>query len=171
RWRAAHRYGVQSWRNLWFLNDVVVDETPARHNIEENLALVRAICTRVGVPSPAADVGLSVHLPAAAERWADGWLAEHRLAGDEPVIGIHAFSSTFKNMHHKCWDADHFAALVRRLGDAHPEARFVLFSGPEDGAVNDVIVRGTGGRVFRIEEEDLRRAAAVLARCRLFVGN
>ena len=52
RWAAAHRYAHQSWRNCWFLNNITVTEAGNRHNVEENLRLIRAIADRVGVTAP-----------------------------------------------------------------------------------------------------------------------
>jgi hypothetical protein len=52
RWRAGHRYTRQTWRNLWFLNNITVREAGTLHNVEENLSLLRAILQRVGSEVP-----------------------------------------------------------------------------------------------------------------------
>ena len=171
RWRAGHRYRRQSWRNFWFLNNVVVRQTDGRHNLEENLDLVRAICRHIGVAIPTADTTLGLHLTADDERFAAGFVAGEGIADDDLVIGIHTYSSTFKNMHRKCWDKENFVRLIERVGEVHPRARVVMFSGPSDVATTDYIVRHVGLRVTVVAQPNLRPALAVLKQCRLFVSN
>jgi lipopolysaccharide heptosyltransferase II len=171
RWRAGHGYQHQRGRNLGFLNNIRVREHGDRHNVEENLALVRAICRRIGVSAPVVDTRLTVRLTADDVRQADRLLAERGIAPDDLLIGFHTYSSTFKNMHRKCWDQANFARLIRRLGEQHPTARPLLFCGPSDIAVTDYLVREAGGRALVIAEPHLRRALGVLQRCRVFVSN
>jgi len=150
RWRAAHRYDHQSWRNLWFLNNIVTHEASDRHNVEENLRLIRAIVTRVGAtettPEPPTDRGacirqhpLKLVLPDEDCAHGDAFLSKCGIGSDTMLFGFHTWSSTYKNMTKKCWDKDNFVRLIRKLGSAHPTARFVIFSGPADEAVNEYI--------------------------------
>ncbi len=171
RWRAGHRYRRQRWRNLSFLNNVAVPETGGRHNVEENLALVDAICRRLGVEVPAVETPLRLQLTSDNCTRGDAFLAGHGLGPDDFLIGIHPYSSTFKSMHRKCWDKDHFASLVSRVSEIHPRARVLVFSGPSDAAVNDYIVRRAGGHAIIVEERDLRTALGVMRHCRLFISN
>lgn len=171
RWRAAHRYRRQRWRNLVFLNDVVVPESPARHNVEENLALVRALCERIDVPMPAVDTHLTIRLTADDVQRGARFLTERGIAPGAPLVGLHTYSSTFKNMARKCWDQDNFVRLIHRLGDTRPNLRVLVFSGPSDGAVNAHIARHAGARAIVVEEPDVRAALAVLRHCRVFVSN
>jgi ADP-heptose:LPS heptosyltransferase len=173
RWRAGHRYQHQSWRNLWFLNNIVVREAGTLHNVEENLRLARAICRRLGVPVPEPEppAELKVVLTAEDEQYAEAFLAAQGIGCGAPLIGFHTYSSTFKNMHRKCWEKDNFVELIRRLGKAYPAARFLIFSGPADEAVNQYIMRHVDSRVVLVREANLRHGAAIMKRCRLFVCN
>jgi heptosyltransferase-2 len=171
RWRAGHGYQHQRGRNLGFLNNIRVRESGDSHNVEENLALARAICRHLGVPIPVVDTRLTLRLTADDVRQADRLLAERGIAGDELLIGFHTYSSTFKNMHRKCWDQANFARLIRRIVEMHPRARPLLFSGPSDTAVTEYIVRETEGRALVIAESNLRWALGVLQRCCVFVSN
>jgi ADP-heptose:LPS heptosyltransferase len=75
----------------------------------------------------------------------------------------------------KRWPADRFAALADRLVDVL-SARLVLLGGPDDGPVNRSVV-GAMGPAARARTLDvsgrlsLAETAAVIARCRLYVGN
>jgi heptosyltransferase-2 len=171
RWRAAHRYQHQTWRNAWFLNNITVTEAGTRHNVEENLELVRAIGARFGVAIPVQKPELKLVLTGDDVAYAGRYLAAHGVGADALLFGFHTYSSTFKNMHRKCWDKDNFVALIRRLGAAHPRARFLIFSGPSDEEVNQYIAGQLDARVLVIRELNLRRALAMLKRCRVFVSN
>ncbi len=170
-WRAGHHYAHQSRRNLSFLNNIAVHETGERHNVEENLALAEAICAHLGVEVPDIDTRLRVHLPPTDLEYADRFLAARGLADSSPLIGLHTYSSTFKNMSRKCWDKDKFVALIRQVGETHPQARFLIFSGPSDGPINEHILKHAGERVTLVEEANLRVALGILRHCRLFVSN
>lgn len=171
RWRAGHRYRRQRWRNLHRLSNIAVDETPERHNVEENLALVEAICARFAVPMPAPAPELTARLTRSDMNLGDRLLADRGLSADHLIIGLHTYSSTFKNMHRKCWDKDRFVELIRRLGEEYPKARVLVFSGPSDAAVNDYIARQSDSRVWVVEQSNLRVALAMLRHCRLFISN
>lgn len=182
RWRAAHRYHRQSWRNLWFLNNIVVCETGRHHNVEENLRLLAAIAARLGVslelPPWDADRSerirqcpLKLTLLPEDEAAAQAFLAQHELGPDKLLIGLHTWSSTYKNMARKCWDKDNFVALLRRLGEARPEARFLLVTGPSDEEINRYILERADSRVLLVREANLRRAVAILQHCRVFISN
>jgi heptosyltransferase-2 len=176
RWRAAHRYTHQSRRNLWFLNNIVVKEAGTLHNVEENLRLIRAICERFDLTSgretgAAAGVKLKLALTADDERYAEEFLSKHGIGAETTLFGFHTYSSTFKNMHRKCWDKNNFIALIGRLQQWHPDARHLIFSGPADEEVNQYISAHLDGRVLVIRESNLRHVAAVLRRCRVMISN
>jgi len=182
RWRAAHRYHRQSWRNLWFLNNITVCETGRHHNVEENLRLLSAIATRLGVPVPPASwdedrtaclrqYPLKLTLLPEDREYGERFLVENNLTTTRLLIGMHTWSSTYKNMARKCWDKDNFVALIRRLSEAHPQARFLLVTGPSDEEVNRYIAERSDHRVVLVREANLRRAVAILSHCGVFVSN
>jgi heptosyltransferase-2 len=171
RWSAAHRYQHQSWQNLWFLNNITVNELGTLHNVEENLRLARALCERFGATIGEARPELKLTLTADDEQYAERYFREYGFAQDTLFVGLHTYSSTFKNMTRKCWDKDNFVALIRRLGEADSKRRFLLFSGPADEANNQYIMQHVDERVHLVREANLRRALAILRRCRLFVCN
>src|SRR5207249_6453819 len=96
------------------------------------------------------------------EQYAEKFLTAHGVGRDTPLFGFHTYSSTFKNMHRKCWDRHNFAMLISRLGEVHPPARFLLFSGPHDEEVTKYIIGQVDGRVIPVRETNLRHAAAIM---------
>jgi heptosyltransferase II len=171
RWRAAHRYRHHRWRTLSFLNNITVGESGTLHNLEENVAVVRAICRRLGVAPADPEARLRVHLTADDLQRAERFLAARGLASAELLIGLHTYSSTFKNMHRKCWDKERFVELIRRTRTVHPGAQWLIFCGPSDVAVSQYVMQRAGDGVHLVEQENLRWALAILRRCRLFVSN
>jgi lipopolysaccharide heptosyltransferase II len=182
RWRAAHRYDHQSWRNLWFLNNIVVRENGKLHNVEENLHLVRTIAAHVGarVAEEELPTDRTVHirqfpmkLPLRAEdrAYAQSFLDTRSIGAETVLFGFHTWSSTYKNMTKKCWDKDNFVQLISQIGKQYPEARFLIFSGPADHETNKYIMEHMDGRVVLVRESNLCHAVALLERCRAFVSN
>jgi heptosyltransferase-2 len=180
RWAAAHRYTHQSWRNCWFVNNITVREDGHLHNVEENLRLIRAIADRVGVtvpdlpaerPALMQQSPLKLLLSDEARQYADSFFAKHGLDANSLLFGFHTWSSTFKNMTCKCWDKDNFVALIRRLSATHPDAHFLVFSGPADTASSEYIAKHGGDRVLLVQERNLGHAVALQARCRVFITN
>lgn len=175
RWRAGHRYRHQSLRNLCLINNIVISEAGDLHNVEENLCLIQAICDRLGVARPGLDdkPKLKLVVRPDEESYATTFLTERRIDDAAMLFGLHTYSSTFKNMHRKCWNKDNFVTLIHRLSQSYPTARFLLFSGPSDEETNQYIIKNSNadGRVVLVREANLRRAAALLKRCRVFISN
>nr|MBC7244822.1 glycosyltransferase family 9 protein [Chloroflexota bacterium] len=94
------------------------------------------------------------------------WWQEHGL-GERAAVAIHPGSgSAAKN-----WPAEHFAALARHLRDERGMP-ILLVSGPADKAAVAEVEQGLGGQGYiLLYELPLPLLAAVLARCRAYVGN
>lgn len=98
--------------------------------------------------------------------FAESYLAEERGASGLIVV-LHPGASNKR----KQWGAAEFAALAIELQQRW-SARILLCEGPLDAdAVERVLALGPGLRARRMRIENLRRLAAVLSRCGLFVGN
>ena len=73
----------------------------------------------------------------------------------------------------KRWPAPHFAQVGRSLS-RDPNCRLLLLEGPLDGETVKEVRHGLTGssvRWERVRIENLSRLAAVLSRCRLYIGN
>ena len=85
-------------------------------------------------------LGAKMKLPAHAmeifltpdeEKWADEFLAKHKLAGQK-ILGVHVGSGGTKNLPLKRWPLKNYAGLVRRLNKERPDIHVLLFGGPEE---------------------------------------
>jgi heptosyltransferase-2 len=119
----------------------------------------------VAVPPFAADALplATVQVPAGLAEWAGRWLSD-RFAGPEGIAAIHPGSGGER----KCWPADRFARLIKHL-----DGPAILIEGPADREacrrVEACLPAGTPP--LKVGSMSVEEVAALLARCRLYVGN
>jgi heptosyltransferase-2 len=166
RLRIGHRYQHQTYRNLPWLLHQVVRETGDRHNIEENLQLLGPL----GIDISRASRDPVFMLTSKDERFAAEFWQTHGLNARRRVVGLHTWSTEFKNMHRKCWTRQGFAALVDRLADGD-DCTVLLFEGPHDAAANDAIARLCRHQPLRATGLAVGQTAALLKRCHALVTN
>ncbi|MCG3132471.1 MAG: Undecaprenyl-phosphate 4-deoxy-4-formamido-L-arabinose transferase [Phycisphaerae bacterium] len=170
RRRIGHDYLRGSrWGYLRFLLTDRVAQTLGTHNIEENLKLLRLVApesergpidSRLGpTDSRLGPLGLRYH------EYADALLG----AGDGSFLGIHAGSSGYKNLHGKRWPAERFAELCNRVREQYGWTP-LLFGSAMDRPINEAI-RNACPAARIVETPSIRHTAAVIQRCRAFVGN
>lgn len=137
------------------------DTDPGSHWVDKLLRLPRAL----GLPVAARALGYRV--TAAEADWAAGLLAAE--APGRPLIGL--VVESFPTKPYRDWPPAHFAELVRRLHDAHPQARFVLLGG-ELAADKVAPLRQAAGDALTVlaGRLSLRQTAAVMAAADLYVG-
>jgi len=164
RLRLAHQYHHQNAKNLFFLNNRTVLERPDLHNVEENLRLLGL----AGIDILEDDKTLSLPLKETDRTYASRFL--HKLPHDQVLIGMHAWSTTLKNMHKKCWPAENFAALADRLSKNH-NYQILLFQGPHDVDTNRRIQEACQSPLYIVEGTTVRQSAAIMERCDVFITN
>lgn len=162
RRRIGHDYLRGShWTYLrWLLTDRVT-QVLGTHNIHENLKLLECLGISQGA---AIDPSLG---PLAPEyrAYADDVLR----STERPIVGLHAGSSTYKNLHAKRWPPERFAEVARRLaGDFGCQP--VLFEGPGDEDVCERIVAQCPSLCV-LRAPSIRHTAALIQHCSLFVSN
>ena len=165
RQRIGFRYQRQRLRNVPQLNNVVIEENTKLHAVEENLRWAALL-----LGANPTDDALRYTIPQEAEKSATEFLPP----SPGTWIGIHAGCNVLKNQQKRLWPAVKFAELIRRLVTARPDARFLLFQGPQDVEINNAILAGLGAlrdRVVVVEGQTLPVVAALLRRCRLFLSN
>jgi heptosyltransferase-2 len=164
RLRLSHRYSHLNLQNLYFLNNRTIMERPGLHNVEENLRLL----SMAGVPVHDEDKALSLPLLPEDEAFAMDFtsiLPSHSL-----LIGMHAWSTTLKNMHRKCWPSDNFAELADRLKDNF-DCEILLFQGPHDEETNRRILKSSKATLYVAKDTTVRQSAALMKECDLFITN
>ena len=156
---ARRRIGFGGSLRSRLYHAVLPPPPPGRHFRDLTHDLVRALGAAAD-PGPPRPVLLEEE-----HGFARRWLAQQGLSGSA-LIGIHP-GGTYPSQR---WPLTHHAALIRMLRAA-ALGRVVLLGGEGDGASIAAIRRQAGFPLPALVSRDLRRAAAVLARCRLFIGN
>jgi len=133
-----------------------------RHHADAFLDLARAVgCGEID-PLP------SFHLGERERSGADALLARRGFTGAPLLVALHPGASKGP----RAWHAERFAALVERLRRRHA-ARFVLIGAAGERATLERVAAGLRKEdwIGPDEAPGLLDAAALLARCHLFVGN
>lgn len=99
------------------------------------------------------------------KKWASDWLKERGLA-TKPIFAIHP-GAYYESQR---WPAENFAELVCEISKAGKE-ELILFGGPGDETLLDAIVSMSGEDVLTSIPDDLRKFAALLSCCNIFICN
>ena len=136
----------------------VVLSTEVAHEVERHLAMLRAM----GAAAPSGQLRLA--LSDDDRRVAGEVLAP--VAADGPVIAFGIGAAHPKRR----WPLSRFAEVARTLQRDHG-VRLVIVGGPQDVPAQTQLLRELGGVATGLAGRlTLRQSAAVLERCRLFVG-
>ncbi len=164
RTRLAHQYCHKNMQNLFFLNNRTIRERNDLHNVEENLRLLELIDVRASEDERRLSLPLTEDDRVLASKLIES-LPPHRF-----LVGMHAWSTTLKNMHRKCWPAESFALLAKRLKSDH-DCEILLFQGPHDLSINREIIDQSGVRLRVVDNTTVRQSAAIMNSCDLFITN
>lgn len=86
---------------------------------------------------------------------------------DQPVVAIHPGSGSPR----KNWPAQRYAQLARRLETEHDARLFVIGGPADDDVLDDLRSCWTGPPPLVVQGCSLAEIGALLARCRLLIGN
>jgi ADP-heptose:LPS heptosyltransferase len=87
------------------------------------------------------------------------------------LMGLHIGSGGTKNLALRRWPLSSYRDLIQRLSQSDPDLAVLLFGGPEEEKDHARLLAGVDRRrVFAPPTRNLREAAALLGRCRLFLS-
>ena len=161
--RISHHYTHTKASRMEWLNNVLVNEIPDRHNVLQNLDLVKQITTVSDYHAG----GLEIFLSDEDKEKAAGWIEEINPDG-KLLVGFHAGSSTLKNHIHKRWDADRYVEIGKMLMKNN-NARILLFGIEHD--VNNYIYEKMDGEAVIASTSNFMDSMARMAHCGLFISN
>ncbi len=165
--RGGVQYLRRDLRELGFLNNVRTTEDDSLHCVEENVALCEKIFSFKEDSIP------DLHLPLNPEdeRFAESFLDSNGISGDNPLVGFHPGSATFKNHIRRRWEPEKFAELGRRLAEQRG-AKVLIFGGPdESGLKEEIVAKANSSRVVAVNSPGIPETAALIKRCNAFVTN
>ena len=163
--RFGHEYNHLNLISLFFLNNNRVHELDSRHNVEENIELVKLLGVKVTTEIPS----LTVNLIPADEKNADEWLIKQDIQSQPLFVGFHAGSAEFKNHIKRRWAGEKYAALGIRLIKER-NATVLLFGGPDERMLNERINATMNSKGY-IVQTPFMTTAALMHRCKIFICN
>ncbi|HXR04783.1 MAG TPA: glycosyltransferase family 9 protein [Verrucomicrobiae bacterium] len=163
--RISHEYECFGVIDRWLVNRTLPQDY-TRHSIENNFAVLPLL----GAQKKLATHELEIFLTADEEKWADEFLAGHKLAGRK-LLGIHVGSGATKNLPLKRWPLKHYIGLVRRLNRERRDISILLFGGPDEAKDHEVILaQADHDRVLPADTKNFRQTAALMKRCHSFLS-
>jgi heptosyltransferase II len=163
--RLSHSYPHLGW-----LTPLLVNRTTApdygKHCVDNNLALLPFL----GLAPKLGQHGYELFLTAAEQEWAEAYLARERVPAGR-LLGIHVGSGGTKNLALRRWPLASYRDLIRQLNHSHPDVGVLLFGGPEEEKDHaQLLAEVDRAKTFVPPTRNLRQAAALVGRCRLFLS-
>lgn len=101
--------------------------------------------------------------------WANGRLVAEGFQGQRPLVGLQVAS--FPTRSYRDWPVEHFRELCGRISAQWPEARFLIFGGPEERERTAWLKEQLGARAALFAGTlTLRQTGALMSRTHLYVG-
>jgi heptosyltransferase-2 len=161
--RIGFYYG-DSPRKALFTDPVPLD--PDRHMVDSYMGLLAPLGLRAGKVEELD----ALFIPAEDRGPVDGWLAEKGVAAGDILVGMHPGSGARAPA--KRWGVERYAEVIRRLRREY-RAKVVLTGSAQEADLAAGIMKTAGPEsVFTSSGLfDMRRTAALLSRCDLFISN
>jgi len=161
--KISHHYIHTNTSRAEFFNDILINEIKDRHNVLQNIDLIKPI---VDVNDESAGA-MEIYVSENDTLDADQWMIENGL-NSKKLAGIHPGSSVLKNHIHKRWSKEGYVELIKYLYD---EKEFeVLLFGNEYELNNEIIL--ASGRSARIAStSNFMDSIARMKHCSIFISN
>ncbi len=161
--KIAHHYTHTDFSRAEFLNDILIDEVKDRHNVLQNLDLIKPI---VNVDDEEAG-RMEIFIGDDDKTKAADWIKENNPEG-KTLIGFHPGSSVLKNHIHKRWDKYKYAELAKILMKEY-DAKILLFGNEFD--LNNEINSMINNEALIASTSNYMDSIARMTYCKLFVSN
>lgn len=164
--RVAIDYLRYKGRNAAFLNNYLVEENDTLHNVEENIKLFEQI---TGETVREIDK-LKFYFLQDDLDFAELFLEENNLSGQDLLVGMHAGCSTLKNHIKRRWEPEKFSRLSEKLSEKL-DAKILLFGGSDEEELKEEIIKKSSVKIINVQTKDIVQSAAVMKKCGIFVSN
>jgi len=165
--RLAVKYLRQDESNWGSMNTRRVKEDDSLHNVEENIRICEELTGKKAAEFPP----LQFPIDKSDLDYAGEYFAGNGIDENELVIGFHAGCSALKNHDKRRWEPEKFAELGKLFIEKF-KARILLFGGPEEEELKTGIITGINSpRAISVNSLSIRKSAAVMMRCNLFITN
>jgi ADP-heptose:LPS heptosyltransferase len=161
--RITHSYRVDKLRTLSFLQNAKVPAVEKLHDVEQNLNLLRAL----NIKPKKKKRELQFYVNKENKEFANKWYKENKISNRDFLVGIHPGCK--KITKYRRWSTENFVKIINNL--IKLKKKILLFTGPDE--IEDVTwiynQYKEKGKIFLIKEKSLKHAAALIAKCRMFI--
>lgn len=161
--KIAHHYLHTNLLRAEYFNDILVDEVKDRHNVLQNLNLVKTLTEAKDEEAGKLEIFISGNERENAEEWIAKINPDKKM-----LIGFHPGSAVIKNQINKRWDKSKFAALGDLLIQKY-NAAILLFG--NEFELNEEIKSMMNGNAVIASTQNYMDSMARMTYCRLFVSN
>lgn len=162
--RITHSYKIGKWRTLSFLQNIKVPADENLHDVEQNLNLLKPL----GIRLPK-DKQPLFYIDEKSQREVKKYWKDNELE-NKFVVGIHSGSGGVWQ-EAKRWPEEKFAKLCDGLIEGE-NVKVLIFGGPEEKELKEKIRNLSRHRKdIYIVEASLKKVAALIRRCNLFISN
>ena len=161
--KIAHHYTHTEFSRAEFLNDILIDEIKDRHNVLQNLDLIKPIVSVSDDEAGQMEIFINDDDKTKAGEWIMTVNPENKF-----LIGFHTGSSVLKNHIHKRWDKNKYAELGISLIKDH-NAKILLFGNEFD--LNNEINAMMNDQGVIASTDNYMDSIARMEHCKLFVSN
>lgn len=144
-----------------FMSNVYAPVDYKAHDVEQNLNLLK----QLGIDTGEADKEPGLWITNEAEKDARIFLEKYNINGPD-IFGLHPGSSGDLGMKNRRWPLDKFKELTEHILKKYG-GTVLIFTGPDEA---NLAFDAKPGRVLFVTQK-LDVAAALIKKCRLFVGN
>lgn len=159
---ARYRVGYAGDGRTFLLTHPIAPPPPSKHHVDVFLEIARSL------GCPVVDAVPRFHLRRDDRERAAEFLQSAAVHDSTALVAFHPAASKPP----RAWAADRFAELGRRLARRH-DARILLLGSRAERPLLESIASalGPGRAIFSPVDAPFKTSAAMLERCRLFVGN
>jgi len=162
---SANRLSFLPFQFLQLLMDDYLTIDFSKHYAENNVELLKFVGISAGNEIPEMKLWLTKDDIAAA----DTFLIEHNIKTENLLIGIHPGGNQWIM---KRWQKEKFASLIDEFHSEYPDARFLIFGGPDEESLkNEITNLVINTKPLVVSSMSLRSTAALIEKCNLFIGN
>ncbi len=164
RERISHVYECFTAADTRLVNRTLPQDY-SRNTVDQNLEILGLL----GKKPLASGHRLEIFLEPADRQWANDFITGRGLASN-PLVGVHAGSGGTKNLRLKRWPPDRYIELLKHAFRAWPDARFLMFGGPDEDIELEQLMNSVGSASLIRVRGSLRNSAALMARCHVFLS-
>lgn len=161
--RISHHYTHTNILRFEFLNTDLIEEKPNKHNVLQNVELIKKIIDVDEDEIPPMSIDIPEDKIAEGKKWVEGVLS-----GKDNLIGFHPGSALLKNHINKRWDKKKFAELGKILIEKH-NATILLFGNEFD--LIEEINQLLEGKAIIASTDNFLDSLARMKYCKVFVSN